>query len=84
MESFSIQVVKAFDSGQIISLDVNDSTTIAELKRKIEKEWDLTPSEQNLIFANNTLEPDTQKLSEFGIVENSSIYMVIRLKGGHF
>ena len=81
METFSIQVVKGATT-EIISIDVTNEMTVLEFKRKIQEQMDINPEQVTLVYASSQLEPDEEKLSFFDIKPDSTVYIVVRLKGG--
>ncbi|OMJ91613.1 hypothetical protein SteCoe_5757 [Stentor coeruleus] len=68
-------------TGQVISLDVEVSDSIETIKNKLYEKEGLPVDEQRLIFAGKQLE-DGRRIYEYGIQKESTIYCVLRLKGG--
>ncbi|KAJ3289070.1 hypothetical protein HK104_007765 [Borealophlyctis nickersoniae] len=52
-----------------------------ELMESIHREQQIAVESQHLLYTNKTLEAH-RRFSEYGIEENSSIYLVLRLRGG--
>jgi ubiquitin len=68
-------------TGKTIPVEVLRSSTTEDLKEQIIKMEGIPVDQQRLIFAGQQLE-DGRLLSDYGIVERSSIHLVLRLRGG--
>lgn len=77
----SMQLFVKTLSGKTISVEVEETDRIEDVKAKIEEKEGIPPEQQRLIFGGKQLDGH-KTLQDYAVEDGASLSMVLRLRGG--
>mmetsp|Transcript_29808 Transcript_29808/g.29536 ORF Transcript_29808/g.29536 Transcript_29808/m.29536 type:complete len:111 (+) Transcript_29808:2-334(+) len=68
-------------NGDTIKLNVNTADAVENLKYKVKDHEGIPPDQQRLVFAGQVMAEDDWSLGDYGVTNECTVHLVLRLKG---
>ncbi|KAM3279965.1 hypothetical protein ACQJBY_047006 [Aegilops geniculata] len=76
-----MQIFVKTPTGKTVTLEVESTDTVGDVKAKIQREEGMSQEQQRLIFGGKPLE-DERSLAEYNVNKDSTLHLLLHLPGG--